>query len=35
MRLTRGLVTAGAFDIRTCAILSENFAISHFLFLRF
>ena len=35
MRLPRGLVTAGAFDICTRAILSENFAISHFSFLRF
>jgi len=35
MRLPRGLVTAGAFDICTRAILSEMFAISHFLFLRF
>jgi len=35
MRLPRGLVTAGAFDICTRAILSESFAISHFLFLRF
>jgi len=35
MRLPRGLVTAGAFDICTRAILSEIFAISHFLFLRF
>jgi len=34
MRLPRGLVTAGAFDICTRAILSEHFAISHFLFLR-
>jgi len=35
MRLPRGLVTAGAFDICTRAILSESFAISHFFFLRF
>ena len=35
MRLPCGLVTAGAFDICTRAILSESFAISHFLFLRF
>jgi len=35
MRLPHGLVTAGAFDICTRAILSEIFAISHFLFLRF
>ena len=35
MRLPRGLVTAGAFHICTRAILSETFAISHFLFLRF
>ena len=35
MRLPRGLVTSGAFDICTLAILSEMFAISHFLFLRF
>jgi len=35
MRLPRGLVTGGAFDICTRAILSEIFAISHFLFLRF
>ena len=30
MRVPRGLVTAGAFDISTRAMLSENFAISHF-----
>ena len=35
MRIPRGLVTAGAFDISTRAILSEIFAISHFLFLCF
>ena len=35
MRLPRGLVTAGGFDICTGAILSENFTISHYLFLRF
>jgi len=35
MRQPRGLVTAGAFDIWTRAILSETFAISQFLFLRF
>jgi len=35
MRLPRGLPAAGAFDICTRAILSESFAISHFLFLRF
>ena len=33
MRIPRGLVTAGAFDICTRAILSETFAISHFLIL--
>jgi len=35
MLIPRGLVTAGAFDTCTRAILSESFAISHFLFLRF
>jgi len=35
MRLPRALVTAGAFDIWTRAILNESFAISQFLFLRF
>jgi len=33
MRLPCGLVTACAFDICIRAILSESFAISHFLFL--
>jgi len=35
MRLPRGLVTTGAVDICTRAILSEILAISQFLFLRF
>jgi len=34
MRLPCGLVTAGVFNIITRAILSEVFAISHFLLLR-
>jgi len=35
MRLPRGWMTAGAFDIFIRAILNDIFAISHFLFLRF
>ena len=35
MRQPRGLVTTGVFDICTRAILSETFAISQFLFVRF